>query len=87
MRRVTGLYFSTVRPALRRGELFAEVEPQAATGAVINEATAMSRTATRLVLGYGARLTAIGIVLGVARAFALTLSRLAAVRRDLGRTP
>jgi putative ABC transport system permease protein len=42
VRRVTGSYFATVRLALRRGELFGEVEPRSAPVAVINETSARS---------------------------------------------
>ena len=67
VRRVTGSYFSTVRLALRRGEVFGEVEPQAAAVAVINETAARLFFDKREAIGqqinfWGAQRTILGVV-------------------------
>jgi predicted permease len=67
VRRVTGSYFNTVRLALKRGEVFGDVEPQAATVAVINEATARRFFDKQDAIGqqirlWGAARTILGVV-------------------------
>jgi putative ABC transport system permease protein len=67
VRRVTGSYFNTVRLPLRRGEVFGEVEPQAAPVAVINETAAKaffdkSEPIGQQINFWGARRTILGVV-------------------------
>jgi len=67
VRRVTGSYFKTVRLAPRRGEVFGDVEPQAAAVAVINETAARLFFENRNPIGqqislWGAARTILGVV-------------------------
>lgn len=67
VRRVTGGYFNTVRLALKRGDVFGEVEPQAAPVAVINETASRMFFDKKEPIGqqinfWGARRTILGVV-------------------------
>ena len=67
VRRVTGSYFTTVRLPVRRGEVFADVEPTAPTVAVINETAARTFFDKREPIGqqirlWGAPRTILGVV-------------------------
>jgi putative ABC transport system permease protein len=67
VRRVTGSYFTTVRLPVRSGDTFGDVEPQAATVAVINETAARMFFENRTAIGqqirfWGAARTILGVV-------------------------